>query len=384
MSFAPLSQLRKWIVTSPPIEWGINQLRELVIGSISQGPIPQHIAFVMDGNRRFARMYQMETVEGHNLGFEALAKILEVCYRSGVKVVTVYAFSIENFNRSKYEVDALMEMAKIKLSQLSQHGELLERYGACIRVLGQKNLLKPDVLQAIEEAVNLTKNNGECSLNICFPYTSRDEMTTAIRSVVVDYSKPLSLQNRPFSQRRISNKIRSKNLHNNRSISPVNLNECEVDDLEKVQVNFLPEPESPTNESVCSSTTPLEPETSSTDGSVYTPMTFPLDQESPSQDDKSFVFPDPETIDAEILENHLFTAKDPPLALLIRTSGVKRLSDFMLWQCHENTSIVFLDCLWPDFDLWAFLPVLVEWQWKQKRLGKSASENSINKLMRKN
>lgn len=54
-----------------------------------------------------------------------------------------------------------MEMAKIKLSQLSQHGELLERYGACIRVLGQKNLLKPDVLQAIEEAVNLTKNNGE-------------------------------------------------------------------------------------------------------------------------------------------------------------------------------------------------------------------------------
>lgn len=209
-------------------------------------------------------------------------------------------------------------------------------------------------------------------------------MTTAIRSVVVDYSKPLSLQNRPFSQRRISNKIRSKNLHNNRSISPVNLNECEVDDLEKVQVNFLPEPESPTNESVCSSTTPLEPETSSTDGSVYTPMTFPLDQESPSQDDKSFVFPDPETIDAEILENHLFTAKDPPLALLIRTSGVKRLSDFMLWQCHENTSIVFLDCLWPDFDLWAFLPVLVEWQWKQKRLGKSASENSINILMRKN
>lgn len=75
MSFAPLSQLRKWIVTSPPIEWGINQLRELVIGSISQGPIPQHIAFVMDGNRRFARMYQMETVEGHNLGFEALAKV---------------------------------------------------------------------------------------------------------------------------------------------------------------------------------------------------------------------------------------------------------------------------------------------------------------------
>lgn len=103
----------------------------------------------------------METVEGHNLGFEALARILEVCYKSGVKVVTVYAFSIENFNRSKYEVDALMEMAKVKLSQLSQHGELLDRYGASVRVLGSRSMLKPDVVAAIDKAVEMTQNNGE-------------------------------------------------------------------------------------------------------------------------------------------------------------------------------------------------------------------------------
>jgi ditrans,polycis-polyprenyl diphosphate synthase len=78
-----------------------------------------------------------------------------------VKVVTVYAFSIENFNRSKYEVDALMEMAKIKLSQLAQHGELLDRYGASVRVLGQRSLVKEDVLAAIDKAVQLTKHNGE-------------------------------------------------------------------------------------------------------------------------------------------------------------------------------------------------------------------------------
>jgi len=86
---------------------------------------------------------------------------VEVCYKSGVKVVTVYAFSIENFKRSKYEVDALMEMAKIKLVQLSQHGELLDRYGASIRVLGSREMVKPDVLEAIDKAVELTKNNGE-------------------------------------------------------------------------------------------------------------------------------------------------------------------------------------------------------------------------------
>ena len=76
-------------------------------------------------------------------------------------MVTVYAFSIENFNRTKYEVDALMEMAKIKLLQLAQHGELLDRYGASIRVLGQRNLVKEDVLEAVDRAVDLTKHNTE-------------------------------------------------------------------------------------------------------------------------------------------------------------------------------------------------------------------------------
>jgi len=78
-----------------------------------------------------------------------------------VKVVTVYAFSIENFKRSKYEVDALMEMAKVKISQLSQHGDLLDRYGASVRVLGQRDLVKGDVLEAIDKAVDMTKDNTE-------------------------------------------------------------------------------------------------------------------------------------------------------------------------------------------------------------------------------
>lgn len=76
-------------------------------------------------------------------------------------MVTVYAFSIENFKRSKYEVDALMEMAKVKLSQLAQHGDLLEKYGASIRILGQRELVRPDVLEAVDKAMELTKNNGE-------------------------------------------------------------------------------------------------------------------------------------------------------------------------------------------------------------------------------
>ena len=69
------TRLRKWLISSPPAEWALNQIRELLIGALRQGPIPRHVAFVMDGNRRYARSHRIETVEGHNLGFEALARV---------------------------------------------------------------------------------------------------------------------------------------------------------------------------------------------------------------------------------------------------------------------------------------------------------------------
>lgn len=255
-----------------------------------------------------------------------------------MKVVTIYAFSIENFKRSKYEVDALMDIMKVKLSQITQHGDLLDRYGASVRILGQLDMLKPDVLEAINKAVDMTKGNGEAILNVCFPYTSRDEMTSAIRDTVAEYSVPLQPSKRPFSETRITQKLRSRRMSENvsagregRPVSPT-LSEGEFDD------------------SVSSATT-LHPESAASTDTAATPEP---------------VYPDPEHITAESIESHLFTAGNPPLDLLIRTSGVKRLSDFMLWQCHENTKLVFLDCLWPEFSLRHFLPVLIEWQWQRK------------------
>lgn len=90
-----------------------------------------------------------------------IAQVLEVCYKCGVKVVTVYAFSIENFHRPQYEVDGLMQLAKIKLEQIIQHGDLLDRYGASVRVLGQLDLMPPDVLEVVERAVAATRDNTE-------------------------------------------------------------------------------------------------------------------------------------------------------------------------------------------------------------------------------
>lgn len=290
-----------------------------------------------------------------------------MCYKSGVTHVTIYAFSIENFKRTKYEVDALMDMAKIKLKQLVQHGELLDRYDARIRVLGQRELIKPDVLEAVDRAVEMTsRNTGDCVLNVCFPYTSREEITSAIRDTVEEYSQPLADQvekspQNPFKQESITNTIRSQQ------------------SSRYLQAQTLQSPSSSTTSLSSYSADPSEHDTSS----ISTSTTLhPDDPASPPPELTSLdkqaqsptplnppAYPSPESITPETLTAHMYTASDPPIDLLIRTSGVSRLSDFMLWQCHEATQIVFLDVLWPDFDLWSFLPVLWEWQWRERKAG---------------
>ncbi|KAL6247300.1 cis-prenyltransferase [Rhinocladiella similis] len=399
MTSRHMSHLRRWLLSSPPAEWALNQLRELLIGALRQGPVPKHVAFVMDGNRRYAKSHRIETVEGHNLGFEALARILEVCYKSGVTHVTVYAFSIENFKRTKYEVDALMDMAKIKLKQLVQHGELLDRYGARIRVLGQRELIKPDVLEAVDRAVELTSQNGGCVLNICFPYTSREEITSAIRDTVEEYSRPLPAEHgvprSPFREDRIASTIRTqqqRQYHHHhqkdsslQSRSSSYLQPPDMSGLQSPSSNSSttslssyshsdPDHEHEHDTSSVSTSTTLHqddnPTTKSSPPPEFTslsPETKPQSPPSGENHSQTPAYPSPELITAETLNSHMYTANDPPIDLLVRTSGVGRLSDFMLWQCTQDTQIVFLDVLWPDFDLWSFLPVLWEWQWRVRK-----------------
>lgn len=88
----------------------------------------------------------------------------------------------------------------------------------------------------------------------------------------------------------------------------------------------------------------------------------------------------PESITASTIEDHLYTAGCPPLDLFIRTSGVTRLSDFLLWQSHEDTHIAFTDCYWPEFDLWHFMPILIEWQWRQKEKAREERPTRLRRL----
>lgn len=89
---------------------------------------------------------------------------MEICYKCGVKVITVYAFSVENYNRPKHEVEGLMQLAKVKLEQLTTYGDILDRYGACVRVLGQREMIREDVLKVVDKAVARTKHNNKYAI----------------------------------------------------------------------------------------------------------------------------------------------------------------------------------------------------------------------------
>ena len=277
-----------------------------------------------------------------------------------------------------------MSMAKTKMMQLSQHGELLERYGACVRVLGRRDLLRPDLAEVIERTEKLTKDNGDAVLNVCFPYTSSDEITAAIKNTVVDFAQPTEENEhgkRGFSERHIKQNIRARHIAGKRSLkgemgassgtslSTILEHNPHLREPSPSSADRGAAPSSDTESSSTATTQPSDQQSSpQTHSESHTPLTTDSSTNLASVTiEKLSSYPNPESISSDTLNSHMFTHASPPLDLLIRTSGVERLSDFMLWQCHENTRVVFLNCLWPDFDLWEFLPVLVEWQWGERK-----------------
>lgn len=280
-----------------------------------------------------------------------------------------------------------MDMAKIKLTQLAQHGELLDRYGARVRILGQRSLVKEDVLEAMDRACAMTAHNNKTVLNVCFPYTSRDEITTAIKRTVQEYSKPITqdlsepLRRSPFTQERITKTIKSQHRTHHDSEASMKYIEPQVLSSPTASSTSLSSAASTEgseagsectldlhNEETEQSQLQLDnssPPTSYTGSPQPKPLTTMMSKTIASSPQTQY--PSPELITPATITSHLFTASDPPLDILIRTSGVERLSDFMLWQSHQDTRIVFLDVLWPEFDLWQFLPVLWEWQWRCRK-----------------
>ncbi|KAJ2081649.1 cis-prenyltransferase [Coemansia sp. RSA 988] len=140
----------------------------------------------MDGNRRYARKRNQIASSGHVSGFHKLSNVLEWCNELGIGNVSVFAFAINNFNRSTDEVSALMSLAKEKLHELASRSDLVRSYEVRICVVGNRSLLAEDVREAAEFAEETTKHNKGMRLNICFPYSATDEISTAVRRITED------------------------------------------------------------------------------------------------------------------------------------------------------------------------------------------------------
>ena len=159
----------------------IMALRALRIG----GPIPNHVAFIMDGNRRWARRGGLQSHEGHPEGGEKLIKCLEWCMEIGVKVVTVYAFSIENFKRAQIEIDEIMSLAERKFHALSNQQDVIHSNRVRVRVLGDLSLVPSNLRTIMSRVMTDTMHYTDGpTLNICFAYTARHDIATSIADLV--------------------------------------------------------------------------------------------------------------------------------------------------------------------------------------------------------
>lgn len=149
---------------------------------VLENPVPEHIAIIMDGNRRFAEERGEEKEEGHRLGSEKLEEVLEWCVEDGIKILTVYAFSVENFNRDTNEVDYLMELLEESLMRFADNETIHEKKVA-INILGDVSMLPDNVKRAIDYAYERTENYNDYQLNLAVAYGGRQEITAAVKRV---------------------------------------------------------------------------------------------------------------------------------------------------------------------------------------------------------
>jgi len=145
--------------------------------------IPQHIAIILDGNGRWAKKKGMPRNFGHTQGSKNVERICEDAYKMGVKYLTVYAFSTENWKRPKEEVDALMNLLR---NYMKTCLKTAEKNRMRVRVLGDKTALDDDIRSRIAELEEATKNNDGLNFQIALNYGSRDEMVRAMKKMSLD------------------------------------------------------------------------------------------------------------------------------------------------------------------------------------------------------
>jgi len=231
------------------------------------GAVPHHIAIIMDGNGRWARERHLPRPLGHRAGMKAVREVVEGAIAAGVDVLTLFAFSEENWQRPSSEVSALMELLE---EYIAREASELREQGVAVHVLGDRARLVPGAREAVERVERDTRDGSRLSLNLCISYSSRAELARAARLLAEDVLE---------GTRRL------------------------------------------------------------------------------------------EDVDEESVREKLYTApwRDPDL--LIRTSGERRLSNFLLWQL-AYAELYITPVLWPDVDRQVLFEAILDYQQRDRRFGK--------------
>jgi len=224
--------------------------------------IPTHVAIIMDGNGRWATQRNLPRLAGHRAGTENLRRVIRAAGELGVKYLTFYAFSTENWSRPEDEVKGLMHLLSEFIDRETME---LHKEGAHMLHIGHLTGLGPMLEEKVRKAINLTKDNTRITVILAFNYGGRDEIITAIRKMLADGVKP-------------------------------------------------------------------------------------------------------EQVDQDFVSSQMFTAGIPDPDLVIRTSGEKRTSNFLVWQ-SVYSEWAFPDVLWPDFDENSLYEVLAEYGKRDRRFG---------------
>jgi undecaprenyl diphosphate synthase len=233
---------------------------------IDSNSLPKHIAIIMDGNGRWASKRALPRVFGHKAGMEALREVVKACSDIGIKILTVYAFSTENWNRPTDEVSYLMNLL---IEYMRKEINELNKNKVKIKILGDISGLPKVTREEVENAARLTENNEGIQFNIALNYGSRAEIISACKRIAED-----------FKEGKISS----------------------------------------------------------------------------------------EEITEDLVSEHLFTKGDIDPDLIIRTSGEKRLSNFLLWQ-SAYSELVFVEEMWPDFNRKHLEKAIIEYQSRDRRFG---------------
>lgn len=244
---------------------------EALKNNILKNNVPTHIAIIMDGNGRWAKLKNKPRVFGHKNGVNSVRETIEACGEIGVQYLTLYAFSTENWKRPKLEVKTLMALL---VSSLKKELKVLQKNNIKLNTIGNLYDLPESAQKELKEVIEKTKNNTALTLTLALSYGSRDEIVNVIKN--------------------ISKKV----VNNELSIEEINEN---------------------------------------------------------------------------IINNHLYTFSLPDVDLMIRTSGEKRISNFLLWQL-AYAELYFTDTLWPDFREENLYAAIIDYQNRERRFGKTSEQ----------